>query len=99
MPFTNIARAELEALSFAFERRYASTNPKDIPADEHRAQVERDIAIRVADRSAAIAEGNGALFDALCNEDCNTVDRAERDRLWWEKYGLFSARSASKEAA
>lgn len=43
-----------------------------------------------ATRSQAIASGDGRLFQ-LTTQDCNSEEAKERDRLYWEKYGLFPA--------
>lgn len=91
MPWTRAGQEALNKItrdSEAFAAKYDSVPYKQIPIEERKAQKDRDIAIRVADRSAAFAEGKGPLFDALCFENCNKVDQAERDRLWFQEYGL-----------
>lgn len=109
MPLTLLGKRDLEALhpdpvalsngrrlheqAEARRAAWALKNPEQ--AERDRLSIEE----HDANRSAAIAEGNGPLFDSLCGENGNDTDRAERDRLYWAVYALGQRTEQSKIAA
>jgi hypothetical protein len=93
MPFTNLARAELEKLSSDHAAKYRRTLSQDIPKAERDAQNKRDIEIHCLDEAAAKAESPeaGRLFNM-------SETHPDYWDLWWkvnDPLGLRTPESVS----